>query len=147
MMDFTMPLMSVWMTFMVPAAVGVYWVFKSILGTIKSFIMSRVMPLPVFTEEDYKAAEKEYAGKHPKKIEKSANAGKVRSLHHIDDEDYDEKGNYIGDSKILEETDEEPEDKPEQKLADNKMTEGASLKDDSDKKPSRGLFGRKNKKD
>ena len=148
MMDFSMPLMSVWMTFMVPAAVGVYWVFKSILGTIKSFILSRVMPLPVFTEADYKAAEKEYAGKQPKKIQKSANAGKVRSLHHIDDEDYDEKGNYIGDSKILEETEPEPEaEEPTEQIADNKMTEGAKLKDDSDKKTSRGLFGRKNNKD
>ena len=146
MMDFTMPLMSVWMTFMVPAAVGVYWVFKSILGTVKSFIMSRVMPLPVFTEEDYRAAEKEYAGKHPKKVAKSANAGKVRSLHHIDDEDYDEQGNYIGESKVSEESVQE-DDQPQEKLADNKMTEGAALKDDSDKNTSRGLFGRKNKKD
>ena len=140
MMDFTMPLMSVWMTFMVPAAVGVYWVFKSILGTIKQFIMSRVMPLPVFTEDDYKAAEKEYAGKQPKKIEKSANAGKVRSLHHIDDDDYDEQGNYIGAPAKQE----EPEEEPEERIADNKMTEGASLKDDSDKKTGKkGLFGKK----
>lgn len=145
MMDFTMPLMSVWMTFMVPAAVGVYWVFKSILGTVKSFIMSRAMPLPVFTEEDYKAAEKEYAGKQPKKIQKSENVGKVRSLHHIDDEDYDEQGNYIGDTKKAEEP--VQEEQTEEKLADNKMTEGAALKDDSDKDTSCGLFGRKNKKD
>ena len=150
MMDYTMPLMSVWMTFMVPAAVGIYWIFKSILGTLKSFILSRVMPLPVFTDEDYKAAEKEYLGKQPKKIEKSENAGKVRSLHHIDDEDYDEKGNYIGESKILDTSDmPEEEDEPaKEKLADNKMTEGASLKDDSDRKQKKwNLFGRKNKKD
>ncbi len=146
MMDYTMPLMSVWMTFIVPAAVGVYWLFKSILGTIKQIIMSKAMPLPVFTEEDYKAAEKEYAGKQPKKIQKSANAGKVRSLHHIDDDDYDEQGNYIGDQKA-EEPEEETVEAPE-KLADNKMTEGATLKDDSDKNTERrGLFGKKNKKD
>ncbi len=93
-MDFTMPLMSVWMTFIVPGAVGVYWIFKSILGVVKQFIMSRVMPLPKFTEEDYKAAEKEMFARQPKKVVKSANAGKVRSLHHIDDDDYDDKGNY-----------------------------------------------------
>ena len=150
MMEYTMPLMSVWMTFIVPAAVGVYWLFKSILGTLKSFIMSRVMPLPVFTEEDYRAAEKEYAGKQPKKIQKSSNAGKVRSLHHIDDDDYDDKGNYIGDEKKADEPEEEPEEEntPKEQIADNKMTEGATLKDDSDKKTEkRGLFGRKNKKD
>ena len=129
MMDFTMPLMSVWMTFIVPAAVGVYWIFKSILGVIKQFIMSKAMPLPKFTEEDYKAAEKELFGKQPKKVQKSENAGKVRSLHHIDDEDYDEKGNYA--PKTVEPEAEVEEVK--EALPENKMTEGATLKDDSDR--------------
>jgi YidC/Oxa1 family membrane protein insertase len=142
MMDFTMPLMSVWMTFIMPAAVGVYWVFKSILGVIKQFIMSKVMPMPKFTEEDYKAAERELFAKQPKKVQKSANAGKVRSLHHIDDEDYDEKGNYVPKAPEVEE---EKKDTPET-LPENKLTEGASLKDDSDRvKKSGKFFG--NKKD
>ena len=145
MMDFTMPLMSVWMTFIVPAAVGVYWIFKSILGVLKQFIMSKVMPLPTFTEEDYKAAEKEMNGKQqPKKIVKSANAGNVRSLHHIDDEDYDEQGNYS--PKAPEKTAEQ--NAMEEKIADNKMTEGASLKDETDKtEKKKHLFGKKDKKD
>ena len=89
MMDITMPLMSTFFTFIVPAIVGVYWMFRSVLGTLKQFIISRIMPLPQFTEEDYKAAAREMAGKKPK-TQKSANAGRVRSLHHIDDEDYDD---------------------------------------------------------
>lgn len=89
MMDVTMPLMSTFFAFIVPAIVGVYWMFRSVLGTLKQFIMSKVMPLPQFTEEDYKAAAREMAGKKTK-IVKSENAGKVRSLHHIDDEDYDD---------------------------------------------------------
>jgi len=137
MMDWMMPLMSVWMTFIVPAAVGIYWMFKSVVSTVKQIIISKVMPLPVFTEADYKAAEREYAGKQPKKVEKSANAGKVRSLHHIDDEDYDEQGNYIPqpveDAEYIEVT---PEPAKEEKLPENKMTEGASLKDDTDKNVS-----------
>jgi YidC/Oxa1 family membrane protein insertase len=130
MMDFSMPLMSVFITFGVPGVVGVYWMFKSILGVLKQFIMSKVMPLPTFTEEEYKAAEKEIAGKQPKKIQKSENAGKVRSLHHIDDEDYDEKGNYCPKT----EKEPEAEEKAEEKPAKTDMAEGASLKDDSDKK-------------
>ena len=47
------------------------------------------MPLPVFTEEDYKAAAREMAGK-ARPVQKSERAGKVRSLHHIDDEDFDD---------------------------------------------------------
>jgi YidC/Oxa1 family membrane protein insertase len=144
MMDITMPLMSVWMTFIVPAAVGVYWIFKSIVGFLKQLIMSRVMPLPKFTEEDYKAAEKEMLSKQPRKIVKSENAGKVRSLHHIDDEDYDEKGNYNpvkNEEEVLETT-------AQEKIADNKMTEGASLKDESDRAEKKSRpFGKKDKKD
>ncbi len=134
MMDFTMPLMSVWMTFIVPGAVGVYWMFKSVLGVVKQLIMSKVMPLPKFTEEDIKAAEKELYGKQqPKKIVKSANAGKVRSLHHIDDEDYDEKGNYRPKAPETEVIETQAEEK-EEKISDSKMTEGAALKDESDKR-------------
>ena len=89
MMDVTMPMMSTFFAFMVPGIIGVYWIFRSLLTTVKQFIMSRVMPLPQFGEEDYKAAAKEMAGKAPK-VAKSENAGRVRSLHHIDDEDYDD---------------------------------------------------------
>ena len=142
MMDVTMPLMSVFITFGVPAAIGIYWMFKSILGVVKQFILSKAMPLPRFTEEDYKAAEKELAGKQPKKIQKSENAGKVRSLHHIDDEDYDEKGNYR--PVVKEETEEKPE-------TDSAMADGTTLKDESDKTDKkfsfRDLFKKDNKKD
>lgn len=90
MMDIGMPLMSVYISFIVPAAVGIYWIFKSIIGTLKQFLLQKVMPLPVFSEEDYKAAEKEMKGKKPpmRAGERTTNSGKVvRSLHHIDDDD------------------------------------------------------------
>ena len=91
MMDITMPLMSVYITFITPAAVGIYWIFKCIIGVLKQFILSKAMPLPVFTEEDYKRAEKEMKGKakHQKVVAGTvAPDGRVyRSLHHIDDED------------------------------------------------------------
>ena len=88
-MDFSMPLMSVWISFMVPAAIGVYWIFKSILSTLKQFIMSRVMPIPKFTEEDYKAAEKEMKGKSKSQPTRdyTPSGEKPRSLHYIDAED------------------------------------------------------------
>ena len=96
MMDVTMPAMSAFFTLAVPAVVGVYWAFRSWIGLLKSFIMSRVMPLPKFTEEDYKAAEREMAGKVKKKINKesknqsSGEVRAVRSLHYIDDEDFED---------------------------------------------------------
>ena len=93
-MDITMPLMSVFFTFMVPAAIGVYWMFKSVLSTVEKFVLAKAMPLPEFTEEDYKAAEKEMGVKNKKnasKTERDPNAPRPRSLHYIDDEDYNEK--------------------------------------------------------
>ena len=85
-----MPLLSVFISFGVPAALGVYWIFKSFLGVAKQAVLYFVMPLPKFTDEDYKAAEKEIGAI----IEKSSSAKKsgrvVRSLHHIDDDEEDE---------------------------------------------------------
>lgn len=106
MMDFTMPLMSVFISFGVPAAVGVYWIFKSIVSTIKQFILHKAMPLPTFTEEDYKEAEREVGvrsktnkekraerskgSENNAPVKKSEKVGSVRSLHHIDDEDFED---------------------------------------------------------
>ena len=58
-MDISMPLISVFFTFSVPAALGIYWIVKSLLGILKQFIIAKTMPLPKFNDEDYKAAEKE----------------------------------------------------------------------------------------
>jgi YidC/Oxa1 family membrane protein insertase len=87
MMDFMMPLMSVYIAFITPAAIGVYWIFKSLLGVVKQAILKKAMPIPVFTEEDYKAAEKEM-NVRPEKTPKNKSGRVVRSLHHIDDEDF-----------------------------------------------------------
>ncbi len=89
-MDITMPLMSVYITFITPAAVGIYWIFKCIIGVVKQFVLCKAMPLPTFTEEDYKRAEREMKGKArpqdraplPQHLR-----GTGRSLHSIDDED------------------------------------------------------------
>lgn len=94
-MNFSMPLMSVYFAAIWPGTLGVYWILRNILQTIQQIIMAKAIPVPVFTEEDFKAAERELAGKK-KKGDKKANAEidpnrpKVRSLHYIDadDEDY-----------------------------------------------------------
>lgn len=122
-MDIMMPLMSVWISFIVPAAIGVYWIFKSLLGTVKQFIMSKAMPIPTFTEEELKAAEKEYGGKPEKKKAKgNANPDATKhnpnSLFHMDDED------YVPPVK------EEEEAKPEIKTDDSAAISKAPLKDD-----------------
>jgi YidC/Oxa1 family membrane protein insertase len=89
-MDIVMPLFSVFIAFGVPAALGVYWIFKSILGVISKLILYYAMPLPKFTEEDFKAAEKEVNARVDKNARVAKSGRVVRSLHHIDDEDFED---------------------------------------------------------
>ena len=84
-LDFAMPAMSVYFTFILEATIGVYWIFQNVLSVLQSVLLAKLMPLPKFTEEDFKAAEKEYNSR-PRKKSKT----KVRSLHRIDEEDDDE---------------------------------------------------------
>ena len=88
-MMYAMPLLSVYIEFQLPALIGIYWIFRSILQTVERIIISKLMPLPKYTEEDYKAAEKEVGKNSVKSRKKSENF--VRSLHHIDDEEYIER--------------------------------------------------------
>lgn len=90
MMDLMMPAMTLWMAFTFSSLMGIYWIYQSALGILQSYIISKAMPLPKFTEEDIKEMKK--AQKEAEKTARTAakNAPKYRSLHYIDDEDYDE---------------------------------------------------------
>ncbi len=87
-MLWSMPALSVYIAFTIEATIGSYWIFRNILSTIQTVILAKVMPIPRFTEEDYKAAERE-VGVKPSKKEKKENGEKkkVRSLHRIDEDD------------------------------------------------------------
>lgn len=63
LMDITMPLMSAWISFITPAGIGIYWVIQNVLGVLQQFILFKLFPVPVMTEEDLKLAEKELRGK------------------------------------------------------------------------------------
>jgi hypothetical protein len=73
-----------------PAVIGVYWVFRNILSTLQRMLLSKMIPVPRFTEEDYKEAERQanLSNKQRKREAKDGEKKFVRSLHHIDDEDY-----------------------------------------------------------
>ena len=99
-MMYSMPLFSAYISLSMPAVVGVYWIYRSISSTLQRYIMSLIMPLPKFTEEDYKKAEKELAGtsrksqkksygesRHSGKVAYNADGSVKRSLHYIDDEE------------------------------------------------------------
>ncbi len=83
-MQLSMPLLSVYISFTIAAAIGLYWIFRNILSVVERIIISKLIPLPQFTEEDYKAAEREA---NVKPLSKKQQKKKVRSLHRIDEED------------------------------------------------------------
>jgi len=84
-MNLIMPLMSVWFSFMLPAALGLYWAFQNILAMAQQIILAKVYPIPVISEEEMKAAEREY--KSAKKQNVKASVDKKRSLVYDDDDD------------------------------------------------------------
>ena len=88
-MDLMMPAMTLWMAFSFSGMLGIYWAYQSALGILQTYIISKAMPLPKFTEEELKEMRK--AQKAAEKAQRSAAkvAPKYRSLHYIDDEDYE----------------------------------------------------------
>jgi membrane protein insertase Oxa1/YidC/SpoIIIJ len=89
-MDLVMPLMTLWLTFSFSAMMGLYWIYQSIFAIIQSIILGFAMPIPKYTEEEIKAMRKaqKAAEKAQKEIIKTQ--PKYKSLHYIDDDDYDE---------------------------------------------------------
>ena len=90
MMDILPLLMTVFILFKVPAMIGVYWFFRSLISLGKQFIMQKVLPVPKYTDEELRELEK--MEKERQKAQKAALKAqpKYRSLHYIDEDDYDE---------------------------------------------------------
>lgn len=90
MMDLMMPAMTLWLAFSFSGMLGIYWIYQSALGILQTFILSRVMPMPRYTEEELKEMRK--AQKAAEKAQKQAlkENPRYRSLHYIDDDDYEE---------------------------------------------------------
>ena len=90
MMDLVMPAMTVFFTFSFSAMLGLYWIYQSALSIVQSYILSKAMPLPKYTEEELKAMRK--AQKEAEKAQRAALKAqtKYKSLHYIDEDDYEE---------------------------------------------------------
>lgn len=130
LMDIVFPLISVFFAFRYAAALGIYWIFKSLIDLVKRIILSKAMPLPKFTEEDYKAAENEVNARVDKNSKVAKSGRVVRSLHHIDDEDFEdtaEKAKAFKEALAAQ----EEEDKKKVEEAKKKSMFGApKMKDD-----------------
>jgi membrane protein insertase Oxa1/YidC/SpoIIIJ len=89
-MDLMMPLMTLFIAFNFSGMLGIYWIFQSLLGVGQTLIIAKAMPLPKYTEEELK--EMRRAQKAAEKAQKAVlkSQPKYKSLHYIDEDDYDE---------------------------------------------------------
>ena len=89
-MDLVFPALTLWMAFSFSAMLGLYWIYQSILAILQSYVLHKVMPMPVFSEEELKSMRK--AQKEAEKAQRAAvkEQPRTRSLHYIDEDDYDE---------------------------------------------------------
>ena len=67
MMEWGMPLLSMWFAFSFQAALGVYWVWRSVFAMGKQVLLAKLYPIPAYTEEEIKAAVKEVTKTKKKK--------------------------------------------------------------------------------
>ena len=87
-MEWMMPVMSTWISVIVPAALGVYWFYQSLLGILQMVLLAKFMPMPKYTQEELERMLKELKGKPVVRASAYAGSGeRPRSLHHIDDDD------------------------------------------------------------
>lgn len=49
-MQYLTPLLSVWISFSVPAVIGVYWIFQNLLDVVQQIVLCRMYPLPTLDE-------------------------------------------------------------------------------------------------
>ena len=97
-MMLVMPLMTFFFTFTFPAAIGIYWIFRTVLAIIQQVILSLIFKIPKYTDEDLKRIEKEMKEAKNNATPKRRSLFQmptndvleergIRSLHHIDDDD------------------------------------------------------------
>lgn len=65
-----MPLFSAWITFSLPAAVGLYWIISNLLQVIQQFVVTKFFT-PDVTDEQIEGEVVQYAKKNRKKRKKS----------------------------------------------------------------------------
>ena len=106
-MDIVMPGMSLYFAFIMPAALGIYWIYQSLLGMLQQFILSRTMPLPTYTPEEIRAMQK--AEKERQDAARAA-AKQRRAQYLLDEEDDEEVEIPVIRSKF--DNDDEEDDAP-----------------------------------
>lgn len=111
MMNLIAPILTLVIMFSVPAMIGVYWLIRTVLSTVTRVVVSRFMPAPKYTEEELREIEK--AEREQRKAQKEMQNAPHRSLHYIDEDDYDELPDTPDTQSNIKRTDISSDDAPE----------------------------------
>ena len=113
LMDLIMPLMTIFLTFSFSGMLGLYWIYQSIITIAQMLILAKFMPIPKYTEEEIKQMKKAQraAEKAQKAIIKTQ--PKYRSLHYIDEDDYEELPTVKTNNGSQSGNNGQPQNKPE----------------------------------
>ena len=135
-MEFTLPLMTVYFAYIMSGAIGIYWIFQNILSLGERFLIAKFMPLPKYTEEEIKQIQKamKKESSTPAARPERRDGEKPRSLHRIDEDD-DEPTPAPKKKEEAETEAAEPtaEEKKNSAIADKMIGDAPALKDESDK--------------
>lgn len=88
-MDIVMPVMTFVIAMGFPAMMGLYWIYQSVFAILQSLVLAKAMPMPRYTEEQLKQMKKDQKAAEKAQKELLKNQPKYRSLHYIDEDDYD----------------------------------------------------------
>ncbi|MBR0232228.1 MAG: membrane protein insertase YidC [Clostridia bacterium] len=84
-MEVGMPLLSGFFAYQWPAAMGIYWIWRTLLDMVKTVVFAKAMPIPKVTQEQIDAAKKELKGSVSSKKKK-----RITIEVDEDDDSYDE---------------------------------------------------------
>lgn len=102
MMSIFMPLFSLYISFQVPAAVGIYWMVSNVLSPVQQIALAKMFPIAEITPEQMREAERLYGAKQKKKKVSAGNGAKKKSLVYDDDDEY-ESVSTAPEKKVLKE--------------------------------------------
>ena len=80
-----MPAMSVWISFSVPAGVGLYWIFSNVISTVQTVIMHKIYDPQKIAAEQAAAEEQRKEEERQARIEAKKEAQKARQEGRVDD--------------------------------------------------------------
>ncbi len=124
LMNVMMPLFSAYLAFMWEASMGLYWTYRSILSFLQQMLLSKMFPIPTFTEEQLRAEEKAYLAKQKGRAPKSSAPAPTNRKSLIFDDDDDVEMPEISKS-ILDDTNDSA-------ATGSTLIEQAPLKDDEE---------------